>query len=669
MSAHNTVFVSSGTADQPHQSIFQTNTSADGVADYRAAPDLSNSYGYLGNIREVNRVLGDSCKAMEFYKQSLTPSCKFDNRSAGNIHRGDSSAPSTALGTSRRIIEYFEQSLTTSRNGGDCRGFDIDNSITPKPWGMLFDSHKSIEYYKRALALSRKISDRRGEVVDLDNIGRAYADLLGDSHKAIEYFKEALTISSDFDPRMEGVILGDLGRAYYTLGASHDAIKYYERALAISRDVGDKRNEGVILGSLGRAYSALGLSRKAIEWFDQAFTASHAIGDRLGEVAHLGNLGRAYGVFGDLRRAIEYYEQALALRHALAGMRFVPKLDHRRKARGAPASRGDTGASLGHRTDTKPANSVLSLFSSTGKLKPTTSDTPSRSPTSTHVSPSPPATSASAAFNAAVATGTWRPITLADLPFIFGFRVRLQAQHEIEGVVDGPADDFLRLRIRGDEWYEVATLDVYDTGGLPPPPLQVPPGDSNTPVEVEGVDGPLGYITQAVRGLFDLEDDDGPLVRIVDAFRVPLGLGPPAPPAEPPVEVFADTTATDDSMQLAAVSSRTPTPTPTPMAASPLELASDPVEVARLWRPVTHADLPSIIGRRVRRRDQPAVEGVVIERDNEGLFSLHVRGHGWHQVAELDLYDTEGAMVQMPPVPDAGVRAPAEAGGLDGPLA
>jgi len=159
------------------------------------------------------------------------------------------------------------------------------------------------------LVVLREIGDRRGEGVLLGNLGIAYY-ALGDARRAIEFYEQALVIDRDAkhgDRRGEGADLGNLDLAYYALGDARKAIEFHEQALVIDRDAkhGDRRGEGADLGNLDLAYYALGDARKAIEFHEQALVidrdAKH--GDRRGEGADLGNLGSAYYSLGDARQA------------------------------------------------------------------------------------------------------------------------------------------------------------------------------------------------------------------------------------------------------------------------------------------------------------------------------------------------------------------------------
>jgi len=178
-----------------------------------------------------------------------------------------------------------------------------------------------IPILEAAAAAAHQIGDKGAEGVHLGNLGLAYFSL-GEVRRAIGTFEQAVAIQREIgDRRNEGANLGNLGIAYSALGETRRAIEYYEQALAIAREIGDRRGEGARLGSLGIAYSALGETRRAIEYYEQALTVAREIGDRRNEGIHLGNLGLAYSDLGETRRAIEYYEQALAITREIGDRR------------------------------------------------------------------------------------------------------------------------------------------------------------------------------------------------------------------------------------------------------------------------------------------------------------------------------------------------------------
>ncbi|HCB01476.1 MAG TPA: hypothetical protein DEP19_03750, partial [Anaerolineae bacterium] len=84
---------------------------------------------------------------------------------------------------------------------------------------------------------------------------------------------------------MEGVHLGNLGLAYYSLGEVKKAIEYHEQALVIAREIGDRRNEGNWLGNFGSALYGSGEKEKGIESVKQALAIFEAIESPSAELA------------------------------------------------------------------------------------------------------------------------------------------------------------------------------------------------------------------------------------------------------------------------------------------------------------------------------------------------------------------------------------------------
>ena len=167
--------------------------------------------------------------------------------------------------------------------------------------------------WERAAVVARRHGDRRGEGMALGYLGIAYWSL-GEARRAIGYYEQWLVIAREVgDQRREGQALGNLGIAYQALGEVRRAIGYYEQRLVIAREVGDRRGEGAALGNLGTAYRNLGEVRRAIGYYEQHLAITREVGDRHREGWALGNLGIAYQVLGEACRAIGYYEQRLAI--------------------------------------------------------------------------------------------------------------------------------------------------------------------------------------------------------------------------------------------------------------------------------------------------------------------------------------------------------------------
>jgi tetratricopeptide (TPR) repeat protein len=164
-----------------------------------------------------------------------------------------------------------------------------------------------------SVAAAREIGDRRGEGIRLGNLGNACYSL-GQLEQAIEYYTQALEIAREMENRRwEGSSLGNLGIVYTDLGQLEQAIEYYTQALEIAREIGDQQGEGACLDNLGSAYYSLGQAKQAVEYHQQSLIISREISDRRMEGNALGNLGNAYYSMGQIKQAIEYYTQALEI--------------------------------------------------------------------------------------------------------------------------------------------------------------------------------------------------------------------------------------------------------------------------------------------------------------------------------------------------------------------
>ena len=180
---------------------------------------------------------------------------------------------------------------------------------------------EQIVWLETAVTAARLLKNRRNEGMHLGNLGNAYYSL-GQVERAIEYYEQALEIAREIgDRRAEGVSLGNLGIAYADLGQVERAIEYHNQAMAISREIGNRRGEGADLGNLGLAYADRGQVERAIAYHTQALEIAREIGDRRAEGNHLGNLGLAYADLGQVERAIKYYTQSLAIAHKIGDRR------------------------------------------------------------------------------------------------------------------------------------------------------------------------------------------------------------------------------------------------------------------------------------------------------------------------------------------------------------
>ena len=206
------------------------------------------------------------------------------------------------------------QAWTTTQSSGDEAAAELCITYSAAGVDVLYlrqHPHERIQWFEAMLAIARRLNRRDAEGLALGNMGHAYYSL-GETRRAIEFYEQHLQIARETgDRRGEGNALGNLGVAYYSLGEARRAIEFYEQHLHIARETGDRSGEGTALGNLGLAYVDLGEARRAIEFHERRRSIACEDGDRRGEGSVLGNLGLAYADLGETHRAIEFYERHL----------------------------------------------------------------------------------------------------------------------------------------------------------------------------------------------------------------------------------------------------------------------------------------------------------------------------------------------------------------------
>lgn len=248
--------------------------------------------------------LASANQVFSFGREGIVNGLKVFDRERANILAGQSWA--------EKSLEINSSSINLCKDFPNSGAFIIDLRLHPD---------EKIVWLKAGLQASRLSKDSSIEGICLGNLGRAYSEL-GKTLEAIEYYEQALKIAREIgDRNAEGANLNNLGLANSDSGWTWKAIEYFEQALKIAREVGDRRYEGNRLGNLGLAYCDLGWTWKAIEHQEQALKIACEIGDRRGEANRLSNLGLAYCDLGLTWRAIELQEQALKIAREIGDRR------------------------------------------------------------------------------------------------------------------------------------------------------------------------------------------------------------------------------------------------------------------------------------------------------------------------------------------------------------
>lgn len=250
---------------------------------------------------------------IRWFETALISAQRLEDRGKEAAHLGNLGITYAVLGETRKAIDYYKQALTIDREIGDRRGEGADLGNLGLAYADLGEARKAIEFYEQYLAIAREIGDRRDEGNALGNLGLAYSTL-GEARKTIEFCEKYLAIAREIgDKRGEANALGNLGLAYSALGEIGDAIEHYEQALAIDREIGDRMGEANALANLGLACRMLGEIRKAIEYYEQALVIEREIGNRRGEGDALFNMSLSFEGMRKMKKAIDSAEAALGI--------------------------------------------------------------------------------------------------------------------------------------------------------------------------------------------------------------------------------------------------------------------------------------------------------------------------------------------------------------------
>ncbi len=287
----------------------------------REIGDRRGEASRLANLGSAYADLGNTLRAIGYYEQALEISREIRDRRGEGMHLGNIGLAQTEMGDARAALGCYERALRISREIGDRQNEGNWLGNQGIAHATLGDARGAIECFEQALEIHREIGDRRGEGNDLGNLGHAHSDL-GEVQQAIEFYEQALLVSQEIGNRRgEGMHLGNLGNTQLQLGNARRAIQYHEQALEISREIGDRHGEATQLGDLGVAHAILKNTARAINHHNQALEISRQIGDKRGEAANLGNLGVVYAGLGETLRAIEHYEQALEISRQIGDRR------------------------------------------------------------------------------------------------------------------------------------------------------------------------------------------------------------------------------------------------------------------------------------------------------------------------------------------------------------
>lgn len=142
--------------------------------------------------------------------------------------------------------------------------------------------------------------------------------LANEHEQALKDLTAALQIPIG-DPRIEAVILIDMGWAEASLGRVEKARDFYHQALKQLDTLDDPYAKASALNNLGLTYHNRNDLRTARELYEQALPLYHAAGDLRTEAVATSNLGGIHQQLGEPGLAMTLYQRAVDIESHLAG--------------------------------------------------------------------------------------------------------------------------------------------------------------------------------------------------------------------------------------------------------------------------------------------------------------------------------------------------------------
>jgi tetratricopeptide (TPR) repeat protein len=228
----------------------------------------------------------------------------------------------TALEFSEKIDDENTRKVSTGIQIGD-RGRTLF---------ALGKYEDAISDFRDALSIAAGQNNRFGIIVQLANLGRAWAEL-GDFPVAIKRFEEALDSliymekqqnKSDAVTYWKRVVSKDLGESYQCLGFYKKAEKYYRDAFqSLQKDVNieetdgveneDRRGQSIQLNIMGRLFLDHGIYVEAEKAFTDALIVDNDIDSSSGQMHSLEGLVTTKIALGRYNEAIAYATKALKI--------------------------------------------------------------------------------------------------------------------------------------------------------------------------------------------------------------------------------------------------------------------------------------------------------------------------------------------------------------------
>ncbi len=177
--------------------------------DVREAAELCNSYPDVGTYCLTLRL--NPKERIQWREVGLMAALDLEDRARECRHLANLGLAYADLGETRRALEFYKQQLMIARQIGDRRAEAIALGNLGCVYVDLSENRRALEFHEQHLTIAREIGDRREEGNALGSLGVAYAKLF-ENHRAIKFFEQHLTIVREIGDRLgEGIASWNLG--------------------------------------------------------------------------------------------------------------------------------------------------------------------------------------------------------------------------------------------------------------------------------------------------------------------------------------------------------------------------------------------------------------------------------------------------------------------------
>lgn len=284
---------------------------------FRRAHNIADSYGQALTLHNIaswhERYSQDNHTVVIWLEKALKLWKTAEDRWGMANTLGKAAAVYMDLGETSKALNFYKRALTLRRDIGDKPG----QWRTLNGMGLLFDHkgerERALECFAEAYELAVEIKDIKAQATIRSNLGVSFAKW-GEHREALRYHKRALSIARRRgNQHGEATSLNNIGLTYYNLGKLKKARDAFEEALPLWNKAGSKKGKSSTFSNLGLVFLTLGEFERAMACFRRSLAAAKAIGDLDQQGIALNNIGLAHASSGKYGIARRLFEQALSI--------------------------------------------------------------------------------------------------------------------------------------------------------------------------------------------------------------------------------------------------------------------------------------------------------------------------------------------------------------------